>query len=83
MKKVVILIVLVAVLAGAGGAGWWFFLREAPEELEVAEVDPQTADGSRTIDLQPIVLPILRKGQVTQHLTLVLSIEFAEPKTRA
>ncbi len=84
MKKVVILIVLVLILAGAGGAGWWFFLREAPEgEVAATEEAPaETVDGRRAYDLDPFVLPILRQGQVTEHLTLVLTMEFTKPRTK-
>ena len=86
MKRVVILVALVLILAGAGGAGWWFFLREAPAE-ESAAAEPAAADPSgtsRTVALEPIVLPILREGRVIQHLTLLLQVDLAgpEPDTR-
>ncbi len=84
MKRVVILVALVLILAGAGGAGWWFFLREAPAEDSVAADEPDSGgpDSERSVKLDPIVVPILREGQVIQHLTLLLQVEFAAPEAK-
>ncbi len=85
MKRVAILVALVLILAGAGGAGWWLFLREVPAEDSAAAADePVAVDRDReiTYELDPFVVPILREGRVTQHLTLVLRLEFAAPEPR-
>ena len=78
MKIVVILFVVFLVLGGGGGAVWWFLLRDAPEgeQAEVAEADATALISMvRVIRLDPIILPVLREGQVTLHVTAVVVIE--------
>ncbi len=78
MKKLVILLVVFLVLGGGGGAVWWFLLRDAPEgeQAEVAEADSTALISMvRVIRLDPIILPVLREGQVTLHVTAVVVIE--------
>ena len=78
MKKLVILLVVFLVLGGGAGAGWWFFLREAPEGdgAEIAEAEATALISRvRVIRLDPIILPVLREGQVTLHVTAVVVIE--------
>ncbi len=78
MKKLVILLVVFLVLGGGGGAVWWFLLREAPEgdgaEIAAAEATALIS-RVRVIRLDPIILPVLREGQVTLHVTAVVVIE--------
>ena len=78
MNKLVILLVLFLVLGGGAGAGWWFFLREQPEG-EGAEIAEEEATALismiRVLRLDPIVLPVLREGQVTHHVSAVVAIE--------
>ncbi len=84
MKRLVILVVIVLLVAGGGGAAWWFLLREAPADA-TAEADraPETEDKDsvrkRYVELEPMVLPIIREGQVTLHLTVVLAVELITP----
>ncbi len=78
MKILVILLVLFLVLGGGGAAVWWFLLRDAPEgeQTEVAEADATALISRvRVIRLDPIILPVLREGQVTLHVTAVVVIE--------
>ncbi len=78
MKKLVILLVVFLVLGGGGGAVWWFLLRDAPEgeRAEIAEADATALISLvRVIRLDPILLPVLREGQVTLHVTAVVVIE--------
>ena len=88
MKRLVILIVIVLLLAGGGGAAWWFLLREAPAEATAAaEGEPvpeaKGAVRKRYIELEPMILPIIREGQVTLHLTIVLAVELVTPMPEA
>jgi flagellar basal body-associated protein FliL len=86
MKRLVILLVIVLLFAGGAGVAWWFLLREAPVD-ETAEADPEAAFESedkdkarlRFIEFEPLVLPIIREGQVTLHLTVGLAVELVEP----
>ena len=84
MKRLVLLVLIVILLAGGGFAGWWFFLREKPASAQAAG-EPVDAGGlkgvtltKKYVELDPFVLPILREGRVTQHLTIVLSVELAK-----
>ncbi|MCH8037621.1 MAG: hypothetical protein IIC53_10930 [Proteobacteria bacterium] len=79
MKKLAILLVLLLFLGGAGGAGWWFFLREQPEADSVEAVEEESlVRATRVIVLEPIILPVIREGQVMLHVTVVVVIELAE-----
>ena len=84
MKLAIIIVLALVLLGGGGGAGWWFFLREPPpEEAAMAQAEPAkplAANHQQVFNLDPFVLPILRNGQVTQHLTVVLRIELNEPE---
>ncbi len=84
MKKLAILLVLVLTLGGLGGAGWWVFVRQAPaqetaETTSEATEEPSLVAMLRFIELEPIVLPVIREGQITLHVTTVIAIELAEP----
>ncbi len=78
MKKLVILLVLFVLLGGGGGAAWWFLMREQPEG-EQTEIDEEAATSLisviRVLKLDPIVLPVIREGQVILHITTVVVIE--------
>ncbi len=79
MKKLAILLVLLLLLGGAGGAGWWFFLREQPEAESAGAVEEESlVRATRVIKLDPIILPVIREGQVTLHVTVVVVIELVE-----
>ncbi len=81
MKKLVILLVVFLVLGGGGAAAWWFLMREQPEG-ELAEISEAEATALisqiRVLRLDPIILPVVREGQVTLHITAVVVIELTE-----
>ncbi len=79
MKKLAILLVLLLLLGGAGGAGWWFFLREQPKaDSAEAVAEESLVRAMRVIKLDPIILPVIREGQVMHHVTVVVVIELAK-----
>lgn len=79
MKKLAILLVLLLLLGGAGGAGWWFFLREQPEAGSAEAVEEETlVRATRVLRLDPIILSVIREGQVMLHVTVVVVIELSE-----
>ena len=79
MKKLAILLVILLLLGGAGGAGWWFFLREQPEaDSAEAVAEESLIRATRAIKLDPIILPVIREGQVTLHVTVVVVIEMTK-----
>lgn len=81
MKKLVILLVVFLVLGGGGAAAWWFLMREQPEG-DLAEISEAEATALisqiRVLRLDPIILPVVREGQVTLHITAVVVIELTE-----
>lgn len=81
MKKLVILLVVFLFLGGGSGAAWWFLMREQPEG-ELAEISAEDATALismiRVLRLDPIVLPVIREGQVTLHISAVVVIELTE-----
>lgn len=81
MKKLVILLVVFLLLGGGSGAAWWFLMRAQPEgELAGISEEDATALISmiRVLRLDPIVLPVIREGQVTLHISAVVVIELTE-----
>ncbi len=78
MKKLAILLVLLLFLGGAGAAGWWFFLREQPAAGSAEAMEESLVRATRTIKLDPIILPVIREGQVTLHVTVVVVIAMKE-----
>lgn len=79
MKRLLFLIPILVLLGGA--ATWWFLLREPP--ADGADAAAADAGGliakSRFVKLDPIVLPIVREGQVILHVNLALNVELARP----
>ena len=76
MKRLMIFLVLFLVLAGgAGGAAWWFLLREPEGEPEVVEVP---VIESAFIEFQPMILPIIERGRITNQVTMTVVIELPE-----
>ena len=81
MKILVIVLVVFVLLGGGGGAGWWFFLRDQPEEGAAGIADSLATSlisVSRVIRIDPIILPVVREGQVTLHITAVVVVELTE-----
>lgn len=79
MKNLAILLVLLLLLGGAGGAGWWFFLREQPEAGSAEAVEEESLiRATRVLRLDPIILPVIREGQVMLHVTVVVVIELVK-----
>ncbi len=86
MKKLVILLVVLLVLGGGGGAAWWFLMREQTEG-ELAKISEEDATALismiRVLRLDPIVLSVIREGQVTLHISAVVVIELEEALEQA
>jgi len=74
MKLAILILVAILLLGGAGGAGWWFVLGPGAEVAEAKE-EPLPTPGHLALD--PIVMPIIQEGQVTEHVTLQVTIEYA------
>ena len=72
MKRLVVLLIVVVVLAG-GGAAARFFLLRGDEAAKVAEQAP--APVPTFVEFEPLVLPLIQQGQVTQHVTYKIMIE--------
>ena len=79
MKKLIIILAFVLLLAGAG-AWWYFFFNE--EKIDLAEMTPFSEAVPLFVDFDPLVLPIIRDGQVTQHLTFTIILEVSSDLSR-
>ncbi len=76
MKRLIIFLLLFLVLAGgAGGAAWWFLLREPEGEEQVVE---EPVIESAFIEFQPMILPIIERGRIADHVTMTVIIELPE-----
>ena len=76
MKKRMLLIglPLLLLLLGGGGVGTWWMLSENGQEA-LKKVGLRKPPSPGYIEFQPFVVPVLRSGQVTHHLTIVLTLE--------
>lgn len=72
MKRFTILFVLVILFAGGGFAVWQLYLRppENPEAAEAASPPEPTS-----IELRPLVIPVIQGGQVIRQLTVQIVLE--------
>jgi len=79
MKRLLLLLPILLILLG-GAAGWWFLLREpsAQDAAAAAEAEAGLIAKSRYVEVDPIVLPVIREGQVILHVNLALSVELSQ-----
>ena len=83
MSRLTALFVLMVLAAGAdvvpfaGDRG--YALAAASEAEGEGEVDENGIPMKRYIEVEPIVLPVLREGKVAWHLTLIVVVELSEP----
>lgn len=54
-------------------------LAAASEAKSEEEVDESGIPTKRYIEVEPIVLPVLREGKVAWHLTLMIVVELSDP----
>ena len=81
MKRLILSIFATLVLLGcAGGAVWWFVFREQAVDLS-AIVEP-SREVPLFVDFDPLVVPVIRDGQVTKLLTFTIVIEVAKKYER-
>ena len=74
MKRLLLtLVVLLILLAGGGGAAWWFLFQE--EEIDLSTITEPSREVPLFVDFDPLVLPVMRDGRVTQHLTFTIVLE--------
>lgn len=74
MKRLLlVLVALLIVLAGGGGAAWWFLFQKEP--IDLATITAPSREVPLFVDFDPLVLPVMRDGRVTQHLTFTIVLE--------
>ncbi|MEH6631874.1 MAG: hypothetical protein V7776_13650 [Halopseudomonas aestusnigri] len=76
MKKLIIIFLILLFLGGGGFAGWWFFLKPSDTEEEVVEAPPEIP--SAFLEFPPTVIPLIKEGVVTHHVTVKITLEVAE-----
>ncbi len=76
MKKLIIIFLILLFLGGGGFAAWWFFLKPAGGEEEIVEAPPEIP--SAFLEFPPTVIPLIKEGVVTHHVTVKITLEVAE-----
>jgi flagellar basal body-associated protein FliL len=84
MGRLIVLLLLVVLLAGGGVGTWWFGIEGNPIP---GLSDTTSGDGgaasslvqkpSEFVEMEPLSVPVMQEGQVTELLTLVISLEVA------
>lgn len=76
MKKKLIIIVVLLLLLGGGGAGAWMFLLKDADEMDLQKVASSLSTRvPEYIELDPLVVPVIKDGRVAQHLTMSVIVE--------
>ena len=75
MKMLVIIALLLVILAG-GGVAFWQYGMPMLQEVGDSE-DPPMLEHTLTVRLNPMVIPMVREGQVTKHLTVNVQLQVA------
>ena len=83
MKLAAIAIVLLLLLGGGGGAYWYTYMRAVPgegmAEEGVAEAQEPAADPV-FVEFNPIQVPVIEGGQVTEQFAIALVLEARSPQ---
>ena len=84
MLRLATLVLLAALAIGADLVPLWgdrAAALAAASEAQAAEeeVDEDGIPTKRYIEVEPIVLPVLREGKVAWHLTLMIVVELSDP----
>ena len=79
-KKRLILTGLAALLitGGLGAGAWWFLSDHGQETLQKAGITKIPGPGY--IKFDPFVVPVLRSGQVTHHVTMFMRLQIKSEK---
>lgn len=80
MRIAILLLIFLLLLGGAGGAAWWFLLREPDGEEEVVE-EPVIESGF--VAFQPMILPIIERGRITNQVIMLVTLEIPEGENLA
>lgn len=75
MRIAILLLVFLLLLGAAGGAAWWFLLRDPDGEAEVVE-EPVIESGF--VAFQPMILPIIERGRITNQVIMLVTLEIPE-----
>ncbi len=74
-KFIIIMVTALIVLGGGGGAAWWFFLQEPGEEAVAESAEKPLNARPEFVQIDTIVIPVIREGAVLHHLSYSLEIE--------
>lgn len=95
MKKIMIVVVALLFLGGGGVGAYLYFTKPAEaataegeagdKATKVAQKEKKDVDKSKYVfvELDPLILPIIDEGGVTQTVSLVIAIEVADDKIAA
>ncbi len=74
MKRALLLF-FVILLLGGGGIGVWKVGLPYLEERKAKEAAEAPPPAPRYVTLEPFIVPLIRQGVVTEHLTLAVKLE--------
>lgn len=75
MRKALILFLAILLLGGGGLALWKFGLPYLNQDQQQAGAKPAPAVAPHYVTLEPFIVPMIREGVVTEHVTLAIKLE--------
>ncbi|WP_020593312.1 hypothetical protein [Kiloniella laminariae] len=76
MKKIILVLAVLLLLGGGAAAAWWFFFKPADGAEDVVEAPPEIPSGY--LEFAPMVIPLIKEGVVTHHVTVKIIVEVPE-----
>jgi len=74
MKRVLVPVILLVLLGGVGFVGWTF----GKPVLDAMQAEREKAAAAPLyVSLEPLIVPVIENGTVTEHLTVSISVEVA------
>ncbi len=95
MKKIIMIGVVLLVLGGGGAGAYFYFVRPAEASVDPnAPVDKKVekkaekekgghGEATEFVELDPLILPIIDAGGVTQTISLVIALEVPNSEAKA
>ena len=83
MKKKLIIVIVLLLMLGGGGAGAYMILTKGDAEaVDLQEVADSLGNKvPEFVELDPLIVPVIREGRVSQHLTVSIIVQVdSDPK---
>ena len=83
MKKKLIIVIVLLLALGGGGAGAYMVLTKGDAEAVDLEAVADSLGNKvpEFVELDPLIVPVIREGRVSQHLTVSIIVQVdSDPK---